>query len=642
MGAVYLAIERSLERLVAIKVLSPEISAIAENTERFRREARIAARLAHPNIVPLYAFGEVDGLWYYVMGYVRGGSVAERLSFEGRLPCEVVQRVLSELADALDCAHGQGIIHRDIKPGNVLLEADSGRAMLADFGIARTVDAGERLTASGLVIGTPTYMSPEQAIGAREIDGRSDIYSLGVLAYAMLTGEEPVAGKLLVKTAISRAPREPQRLRELVPDIPPNLVAVIERCLAGDPDARWPDGRSLKRALGHSEATETATPAELRDLPGFGTLAALWAVVWGGLAVADYGSPAEAALCVLLAMIVPLGLVLDVWSAKPRGLRAREIIRVAFWPPMWWGLWWPHSLRRRGDLWDRLPRIARVARLALTGLVIGAPVLLLLAHVTLPSPIAGALAATPWWFAATASVLVLIPLAVLGAVLWWGRAHGLSVLEMVRLVHGPTIISAFWTAPPIAGLLAAPAAQRGQPSPPETPRELLRAIGDLTHSLSGAARVVGDAATTVARRLVERIDRLDAEVAALGRESDPDEIARLEVRLAAMSDAASEVDEQRQMRQVLLRQLELVRRMHAQIELGTGRRAHLVGLLQRMWARLAERVAYTGRAAVTIQQLEDRVRAVCAEVDEQVDDDVASQGARVTGSDAEPAAQRHT
>jgi len=226
--------------------------------------------------------------------------------------------------------------------------------------------------------------------------------------------------------------------------------------------------------------------------------------------------------------------------------------------------------------------------------------------------------------------------------LWWGRAHGLSVLEMVRLVHGPTIISAFWTAPPIAGLLAAPAAQRGQPSPPETPRELLRAIGDLTHSLSGAARVVGDAATTVARRLVERIDRLDAEVAALGRESDPDEIARLEVRLAAMSDAASEVDEQRQMRQVLLRQLELVRRMHAQIELGTGRRAHLVGLLQRMWARLAERVAYTGSAAVTIQQLEDRVRAVCAEVDEQVDDDVASQGAGVTGSDAEPAAQRHT
>ena len=209
MGAVYLAIERSLERLVAIKVLSPEISAVAENTERFRREARIAARLAHPNIVPLYAFGEVDGLWYYVMGYVRGGSLAERLSFEGRLPCEVVQRVLSELADALDCAHGQGIIHRDIKPGNVLLEAGSGRPLLADFGIARSVDAGERLTATGLVIGTPTYMSPEQAIGAREIDGRSDIYSLGVLAYEMLTGGESSTSKTTTSHfPPSRAPHE--------------------------------------------------------------------------------------------------------------------------------------------------------------------------------------------------------------------------------------------------------------------------------------------------------------------------------------------------------------------------------------------------------------------------------------------------
>ena len=390
----------------------------------------------------------------------------------------------------------------------------------------------------------------------------------------MLTGDAPFAGKPLLNAAIPHAPRERKRLHELVPDIPANLVAVIERCLAGDPDARWPDGRSLKRALGHTEATETAAPAELRDLPGFGTLAALWAVVWAGLAVANHGVPAEAALCVLLALLVPLGLLLDVWSAKPRGLRAREIVRVAFWPPMWWGLWWPHSLRRRGDLWDRLPRIARVARLALTGLVIGAPVLLLLAHITLPLPIADTLAATPWWFAAAASVLVLIPLGVLGAVWRWGRAHRLSVLEMVRLVHGPTIISAFWTAPPFAGLLAVPAAQRGQPSPPETPRDLLRAIGELTHSLSSAARGASDAATAVARRLVERIDRLDAEIAALGRQSDPDEIARLEIRLAAMSDASSEVDEQRQMRQVLLRQLELVRRMHAQIELGTGRRAH--------------------------------------------------------------------
>ncbi len=459
----------------------------------------------------------------------------------------------------------------------------------------------------------------------------------------MLTGEEPVAGKLLVKTAISRAPREPQRLRELVPDIPPNLVAVIERCLAGDPDARWPDGRSLKRALGHSEATETATPAELRDLPGFGTLAALWAVVWGGLAVADYGSPAEAALCVLLAMIVPLGLVLDVWSAKPRGLRAREIIRVAFWPPMWWGLWWPHSLRRRGDLWDRLPRIARVARLALTGLVMGAPVLLLLAHVTLPSPIAGALAATPWWFAATASVLVLIPLAVLGAVLWWGRAHGLSVLEMVRLVHGPTIVSTYWTTPTMADLLRMHQVGHVQPpSRPGTPHDLLRAIYQLAESVKGDARRVVDDAATGARRLVAWIEQLDAEIAALERDVNPNEIARLDERLAMMGDSSSDSDEVREMRHVLLRQRDILKRMRAQFDLAAGRRAHLVGLLQRLWAQLAERASPGVNGGRTSEGLDGQLRAVCAEVSEQADDAEAPDIA--DASDASPpsaASPRH-
>jgi serine/threonine protein kinase len=167
MAAVYLATERSLERSVAIKVLAPEMSATVDSTERFRREARIAARLAHPNIVPLYAFGEVDGLWYYVMGHVRGGSLAERLSFEGTLPWEAVSRVVAEIADALDYAHRQGVIHRDIKPANVLLEDESGRAMLTDFGIARNVDTRDRLTITGLLVGTPHYMTPDQAMGAR-------------------------------------------------------------------------------------------------------------------------------------------------------------------------------------------------------------------------------------------------------------------------------------------------------------------------------------------------------------------------------------------------------------------------------------------------------------------------------------------
>ncbi len=194
MGAVYLAWERALERFVAIKVLRPDLAAAAESRERFRREARIAARLAHPGILPLYAFGEVRGIWYFVMGYVRGESLAERLRVQGRLPCAEARRIFADLVDALECAHLHGVVHRDIKPANVLLDGESGRAVLTDFGISKFRGEGDRLTAPGAVVGTPSYMSPEQARGAPDVDDRSDIYSLGAVAYAMVTGQAPFAG----------------------------------------------------------------------------------------------------------------------------------------------------------------------------------------------------------------------------------------------------------------------------------------------------------------------------------------------------------------------------------------------------------------------------------------------------------------
>ena len=175
MGVVYLARERSLERLVAIKVLRPDAFGSRESRERFRREARIAAKLSHPNILALYTFGEVGGLDYYVTGYVHGESLDERLKVAGAQRADEVRRLLRELADALDYAHRQGVIHRDIKPANVLMEDESGRALLADFGVAKTRDTDDGLTFTGVSLGTPHYMSPEQAMGSREIDGRSDI-----------------------------------------------------------------------------------------------------------------------------------------------------------------------------------------------------------------------------------------------------------------------------------------------------------------------------------------------------------------------------------------------------------------------------------------------------------------------------------
>ncbi|MFQ5704956.1 MAG: protein kinase, partial [Gemmatimonadales bacterium] len=185
MGAVYLARERALDRLVAIKVLPPD-STDAASVERFRREARTAAKLTHPNIVPLHTFGETHGMMYFVMGFVQGESVGAKLKRLGRLDANVARRILHETAGALHYAHEQGVVHRDIKPDNILIDDETGKSMLTDFGVAKSVAAGETITEFGTTLGTPHYMSPEQASGERDIDGRSDLYSLGVVGYRML------------------------------------------------------------------------------------------------------------------------------------------------------------------------------------------------------------------------------------------------------------------------------------------------------------------------------------------------------------------------------------------------------------------------------------------------------------------------
>src|SRR5438067_805771 len=193
MGIVYCARDRRLKREIAIKVLPPELSFRADIRQRFLREAETAAQLNHPNIVPIYTVEERDNLVYFVMAYIKGDNLGQRLQQHGPMPPVEVRRVLREVAEALAFAHHRNVIHRDIKPDNILLDSESGRAMVTDFGIARALtDSGDsRLTATGMAIGTPAYMSPEQSAGDRAIDGRSDLYSLGVVGYQMLCGQTP-------------------------------------------------------------------------------------------------------------------------------------------------------------------------------------------------------------------------------------------------------------------------------------------------------------------------------------------------------------------------------------------------------------------------------------------------------------------
>jgi serine/threonine protein kinase/tetratricopeptide (TPR) repeat protein len=238
MATVYLAEDLKHNRKVAIKVLNPELAA-ALGAERFLREITTTANLRHPHILPLYDSGEAGGFLYYVMPYVEGESLRDRLNREKQLPLDDALRIAREVADAMSYAHRRGVVHRDIKPENILLE--SGHAVVADFGIARAVDAagGEQLTQTGLSIGTPTYMSPEQAVGDRNLDGRSDLYSLGCVLYEMLGGQPPFTGPTVESVVHQHVMVDAPPITNLRPAVPPALAAALQRALAKTPADRF-------------------------------------------------------------------------------------------------------------------------------------------------------------------------------------------------------------------------------------------------------------------------------------------------------------------------------------------------------------------------------------------------------------------
>jgi Tol biopolymer transport system component/tRNA A-37 threonylcarbamoyl transferase component Bud32 len=239
MATVYLAEDIRHHRKVAVKVLRPEL-ALSLGAERFLREIDIAAQLQHPNILPLLDSGSADGLLYYVMPYVEGESLRDRLTREGEFPVREAVRILCEVTDALSLAHRHGVVHRDIKPGNILL---SGRhALVADFGVAKAVSEAtgrQSLTSAGVALGTPAYMAPEQASADPHIDHRADIYAVGVLAYELLTGRPPFTASSSQAILVAHMTQTPDPISKYRPGIPPALDQVVARCLAKRPADRW-------------------------------------------------------------------------------------------------------------------------------------------------------------------------------------------------------------------------------------------------------------------------------------------------------------------------------------------------------------------------------------------------------------------
>ncbi len=275
MGVVFQAFDSTLRRVVAVKFLSPRLAVSPLARLRFTREAQAAAAINHPNVVTIHAIGEHEGLPYLVMEYVAGITLAERLKKEGLLGVKSILRIGIQIATGLAAAHAQGLIHRDVKPANILLESGIDRAKISDFGLACITAEPWRLTASGVLLGTPLYMSPEQAGGAA-LDHRSDLFSLGSVLYLMCTGEPPFPGpnvKVILDGVRDRGPRP---IRDLNSDIPPALERIVCRLMAKNPADRFSSANELVRELvdylaeTQGRKPDPAIDDPLRELPEAG------------------------------------------------------------------------------------------------------------------------------------------------------------------------------------------------------------------------------------------------------------------------------------------------------------------------------------------------------------------------------------
>src|SRR5437867_8378879 len=282
MGIVYLARDVQLDRDVAIKVLPMHLARTPAARERFVREARTAAGLSHPHIVPIHRVGEAGGFVFFVMSYVEGETLGERLRTRGPLPPADATRVLREVAWALAYAHGRGIVHRDVKPDNILLEAGTGRALVTDFGIAHGGQDPGSVSDPGKIAGTAHFMSPEQA-ASEPIDGRSDIYALGVVGYLALSGRLPFEESNLPALILRQATEAPPSVTRTAPGLPPALAAAIDRCLQRDPAGRFANAEALAEALAPPIETRPALPPTLRAWLGARNPLLVPYMAWSGV-----------------------------------------------------------------------------------------------------------------------------------------------------------------------------------------------------------------------------------------------------------------------------------------------------------------------------------------------------------------------
>jgi hypothetical protein len=517
------------------------------------------------------------------MPYISGDSVADRLQQDGRMPAEEVRGVLVDVADALHYAHGQGIIHRDVKPANVMIDDLTGRAFLTDFGVASRLNTVSTET-SGTLAGTIGYMPPEAFAGACP-DHRGDIYSLGVMGYEMLAGRKPFEGATPLQVIQQTIGAEPADIRAVAGDVPPDLAGVVMRCLAKNPNERPRDARHLRAALGVQEGIEPTMPDDLRDMAGFGSWALLWVCVWGTFGVLKLGNLLLGVALMVIALIVPAGFFLQVAGMRPARLPITQIARVAFWQPKWWGMWWPRRLRRPDDLWRRLPVRARLTRIALSSFLVVVPLMIFLAtenhwvitHVP-------ALLPTLWVVIGVLSV-VLVVILVEASV--WARRAKLDGREVIRMLIGPTVGARLWDARNVSALLTdPPPLPPSNEEAPEFPRDCLHKVLRISQSLVGRSRESGARAVVAARQLCGQIESLDYEISNLTHRNDPEEVARLEALLEGAPESDDAESAVSQWRRSALHDLEARRGVVARLSAAGRTRAMLFDTQSAIWDEL--------------------------------------------------------
>lgn len=630
MGAVWLGRERSLDRLVAIKVLAGESVATSTLRDRFRREAKIAARLLHPNIVPLFAFGETpDALWF-AMGYVEGESLASRLDREGRLPRATAIRILSEISDALSFAHREGVVHRDVKPENILLDTKSGRALLADFGIARLAGtAGPTVTQVGMAVGTPSYMSPEQAFGASDVDGRADIYSLGIVGYRMLLGRLPFSGGAQQLMA-QHATAKPADLALAVPAAERRLAEVIMCAIEKDPKARWARAEDLRDELQTLSRQGSDLPEGLQRVEMILTkfLAAdvaiaaifyLWGV-WDPRGFLAFGADSWemwAFLAANLAALPALGLAWAVPTIRKFGWR--DTLRAMLHPPKGWVHWWPKSLRRADDIWERLPKPLRRLRNIIDGvatfLVLDISLFLLVATT-------GGGAYGDWFFGVMqknaglglwlhGAIRGLLPIAWVGyEFLRAKKLLELSARDLTQLLKTPHLADdPGWNKPKFARLLRSGSESRAVRAP-QSPEDLLGAIRSLTARLVRSGYLPDDDSARAADAVVAAILGLEGEIARLHQDLDPGEVEKLDRRLAALTRS----EEDAELRRLLEGQQAVLRRLEQRRQEKEARRDRLRDQLVSLYVQLLELDERLGRGVMAEPELTGRVRSLTTEL----------------------------